>query len=101
MIRSGYGRYAGLSSEQQEAEIQKLGSQSTDWFDELFRNSISQSHYLSLSGGSAKNSYYVSFGYSENNGLVKKTDYDRYNVNTKLDMKPNSRVKLGVSADLS
>ncbi len=101
MIRSGYGRYAGLSSEQQEAEIQKLGSQSTDWFDELFRNSISQSHYLSLSGGSAKNSYYVSFGYSENNGLVKKTDYDRYNVSTKLDMKPNRRVKLGVSADLS
>lgn len=101
MIRSGYGKYSGLTDKEQDLEIKKLGTHSTDWFDELFRNSISQSHYLSLSGGGAKNSYYVSFGYSENNGLVKKTDYDRYNVNTKLDMHPNTRVKLGLSADLS
>lgn len=101
MIRSGYERYAGMTKEQQDAEIAALGEHSTDWFKELFRNSISQSHYLSLSGGSEKNSYYVSFGYSQNNGLVKKTDYDRYNVSVKIDMKPNKRVKLAFTADMA
>lgn len=101
MIRSGYGKYTGWTKEQQDAEIARLGSQTTDWFDELFRNAISQSHFLSLSGGSEKSTYYVSFGYSQDNGLLKKNDYDRYNVSAKLDMKPNKRVKLGFSADLS
>ena len=32
---------------------------------------------------------------------MKKTDYDRYNVSAKLDMKPNRRVKLGLTADMS
>lgn len=101
MIRSGYGKYAGLNKEQQDETIATLGEQTTDWFKELFRNSISQSHYLSLSGGSEKSSYYVSLGYSQNNGLMKKTDYDRYNVSAKIDMKPNRRVKMGLSADIS
>lgn len=101
MIRSGYKQYAGMTKEQQDATIESLGAHTTDWFQELFQNSVSQSHYLSLSGGSEKNSYYVSLGYSQNNGLVKKTDYDRYNVNAKIDMKPNKRVKLGFTADMA
>ena len=43
----------------------------------------------------------MSFGYDRNNGLVKKTSYDRYNVSAKMDMQPNKRVKLGVSLDMS
>ena len=101
MIRSGYGRYAGMTKEQQDAEIAALGEHSTNWFDELFRNSISQSHFLSLSGGTEKNAYYVSMGYSQNNGLLKKNDYERYNVSAKLDLKPNKRVKLGFTVDLA
>lgn len=101
MIRSGYGDYAGMTTEEQDAEIARLGSHSTDWFKELFQNSVSTSHYLSLSGGSDKSAYYVSFGYAKNNGLVKKTDYDRYNVSAKLDMKPTRRVKFGIQADFA
>lgn len=101
MIRSGYGRYAGMSLEEQDYEIETLGQKTTNWFDELFRNSVSQSHYLSLSGGADKNSYYVSLGYSQNNGLVKKTDFDRYNINAKIDMKPSKRIKMGVSIDMA
>lgn len=97
MIRSGYGKYAGMTKEEQDAEIARRGQTTTDWFQELFRNSISTSHYLSLSGGSDKSTYYVSMGYSHNNGLVKRTDYDHYNVGTKIDMKPNKRVKIGFS----
>lgn len=100
MIRAGYGKYAGMSKAGQDAEIERLGQHSTNWFDELFRNSFSQSHNLSLSGGSEKNTYYISLGYSTNNGLVKKSEYDRYSISSKIDIKPNNRVKMGLSADM-
>jgi TonB-linked SusC/RagA family outer membrane protein len=100
MIRSGYGKYAGLSKEEQDAEIERPGQHSTNWFDELFRNSVSQSHNLSLSGGSEKSTYYISLGYSKNNGLVKKSEYDRYSIASKIDIKPNKRVKMGLAADM-
>ena len=89
MIRSGYGRYAGMTREQQDAEIAKLGETNTDWFKQLFRNSFSHSHYLSLSGGGKRSTYYVSMGYENNLGLVKRTSYDRYNLNSKLDITAN------------
>ena len=101
MIRSGYGKYKGMTKAQQDAEIERLGSHTTDWFQELFRNSVSHSHNLSLSGGSDKSTYYVSLGYSNNVGLVKKTDYSRYNLSSKLDIKANKRVKLGLSMDMA
>ena len=101
MIRSGYGSYNGLTTEQQNQEIERLGLHTTDWFNELFQNSISQNHFLSLSGGSDKSSYYVSMGYAQNNGLVKNTGYERYNVSSKIDMKPNKRIKIGLNADMS
>ncbi len=101
MIRAGYGKYRGMTGTQQDAEIANLGAHTTDWFKELFQNSISQSHYLSFSGGSNRSTYYVSLGVSQNNGLVKKTNYDRYNMSAKIDMKPNDRVKLGFTFDMS
>jgi len=101
MIRSGYGQYAGMTTAEQNAAISALGETSTDWFKQLFRNSISNSHYLSMSGGSEKSTYYVSLGYSKNTGLVKKTDYDRYNGSMKLDLKPNKRVKMSFQTDVS
>lgn len=101
IIRSGYGKYAGMTKEEQDAEIARRGETTTDWFKQLFRNSVSNSHYLSLSGGSDKSTYYVSLGYSHNNGLVKHTDYDHYNIGTKIDMKPNKRVKAGLSLNAS
>lgn len=100
-IRSGYGRYKGMTLAQQDTEIERLGQTSTDWFDELFHNSVSTSHYLSLSGGSEKINYYVSGGYAYNSGLVKKTDYEHYNFNSKIDIKPARNVKIGVQMDLS
>ncbi len=101
MIRSGYGDYNGWTKEQQDQEIARLGTHTTDWFDEIFRSSLSQSHYVSLSGGSKRNTFYISLGYSHNKGLLKNDDYKRYNVNAKLDMKHSDRLKTSLSLDLS
>lgn len=100
-IRSGYGSYNGWTVEQQDAEIARLGETTTDWFDQLFQTTTSTSHYLSLSGGSKTVNYYISGGYGYNSGLVKNTDYKRYSLNSKIDIKPADRVKIGMQMDLS
>ena len=90
-----------MSKEEQDAYIAELGKHSTDWFNELFRNSVSTSHHLSLSGGAPKVAYYASLGYTKDNGLVKKTGYDRYTLNTKLSLTPSERLKMEIGLDLS
>lgn len=100
-IRSGYGRFKGWSKEQQDAFISELGSQSTDWFDILFRNTVSTSHHLSVSGGSDKLTYYVSGGYSWNNGVVIKTAGRSANFSAKIDTRPAKWIKFGVQSDFS
>lgn len=101
MVRSGKGKYAGLSLAEQDNVIREAGSQSTDWFKELFHNSYSMSHNVSFSGGNDKSTYYLSTGYSNNNGLVKKTSADRYSVNAKINMTPNKDLTIGFITDLA
>jgi len=50
----------------------------TDWQDQIFRTAISQSHSLSLSGGSKNNSYRVSFNYIDQEGIIKKSSQTKY-----------------------
>lgn len=100
-IRSGYGRYAGWSKEQQDAEIARLGEQSTDWSKHIFQNGFSHSHHLSFSGGSQHNTYYVSLGFDNNEGLLRYNDYQRYSASTKLDMKPSDKLKISLTLDAS
>lgn len=100
-IRSGYGRFKGWSKEQQDAYIAELGSQSTDWFDVLFRNTVSTSHHLSVSGGTDKLTYYVSGGYGWNNGVVVKTSSQSANFSAKIDTRPAKWIKFGVQTDFS
>ena len=101
MIRSGYGKYKGLSTAEQDAKIAELGSHTTDWFEELFRTTVSTSHYLSISGGNPKMAYYLSMGYGNDQGIVLKNSYDRYNFNGKIDVTPNKVISFGVSTDFS
>lgn len=101
MVRSGYGRFAGMSKAEQDAYLKGLSLQTTDWFDELFRTTVSHSHYLSMSGGSDRATYYVSFGYENNRGMVKHNDYSRYNFNGKVNMTPNRKLSVGVITDFS
>lgn len=101
-IRKGVGQYKDLTPEQREQEIEKIGNgPTTDWFKELFNPSISHSHYVSISGGSAKNKYYSSLSYNRNNGLVKGTNAESLTFSLKLDSSPSDKLKLSLSSDLS
>ena len=69
-------------------QMERLETTNTDWFDVLTRNSFSHSHNLSISGGSKKVTYNVSFGYSSNHGTELGDDMtqftSRLNVSTQI-----------------
>lgn len=101
MIRSGYGRFAGWTKEQQDEYIAQLGASTTDWFDTLFRTTTSTSHNVSLSGGTDKHTFYVSGGMTTNNGIVKRTSSDSYNFSAKINGTPNDKLSYGFDVDFS
>lgn len=90
-----------MSAAEQDAYIADLSKTTTNWFDELFRTAFSMNHYLSLSGGTDVATYYVSFGYSKDNGILKKTSYDRYSLSTKVKLNPHERVSVDLGVDFS
>lgn len=56
--------------------------QGTDWQDVIFSNAGIQNHELSISGGSDKSTFFTSFGFFDQDGIVAKeiSNYKRYNV---------------------
>ena len=100
-IRSGYGRFRGWSKEQQDDYIKQLGQNTTDWFKALFRTTVSTSHNISLSGGTDKQTYYISGGYTSNNGIVKRTGSDSFMMSAKFNGNPTSTLSYGLSMDFS
>lgn len=103
MVRSGYGRFADIAGnkEAQDKYLADLSKNTTDWFDLIFRNSVSTNHHLSLSGGGSKYNYYVALGYTHDAGLLIKDSYNRYNVKSNFTMTPNKAVKIDFGVDLS
>lgn len=50
----------------------------TDWIDAITQVAPYQSYYLSISGGSQSTKYFASFGYTDNEGIIKKTGEKRF-----------------------
>ena len=69
--------------------------QGHDWQDEMFGNhDLSQSHNVSVSGGSEKTKFNLSGTYTNDNSLMKTNGYDRFNVNFKLNHEICKNLKL-------
>lgn len=101
IIRAGKGRFTGWTKDQQDAYIDELSKTNMDWYNELFHNSTSTTHNLSINGGGDKYTYYTSLAYTNNTGLLKNNSYDRYNLTTNLSMNPNEKVKIDFGATMS
>ena len=70
----------------------------TDWYDELLRSGAPQhNHQLTVSGGSDKITYMISAGYSDQQGIIPSTDYERYNLRVNTTSKLTSWLKLDVN----
>lgn len=92
-----------ISYEEFNREVKRLEVMNTDWFDILYRNSVSLSHNINLSGGSGRSTYYASFGITRNNGTAKGNDSETYNgrVNVSTVFKEKFRLSGSLSGSVT
>ncbi|HOI87946.1 MAG TPA: TonB-dependent receptor [Lentimicrobium sp.] len=73
-----------------------------DWYDEVLREkAMTQSHDVSVMGGSARSMYTFGASWFMQEGLVKGHDYDRINIRSSLESEVLKNLKVGYSANLS
>ena len=77
-------------------QITKANKTGTDWFHEIFKPALIQSHNLSLTGGGDKSAYYFSFNYFDQQGTLINTYLKRYTarINTSFSLL-DDRLKIG------
>ncbi len=69
----------------------------TNWNDHVFRTGFQHSHSFSVAGGSDKTRFYLSAGYTKQEGLVINNDLTRYTLNSSVDQELNKFLKVGFS----
>lgn len=70
-----------------------------DWYKYAFRTGFNQDYNVSLSGGTDKMNYYMSFGYLKNEGAIKGDDYSATRVSMRLSGKVTSWLEVGGNAN--
>lgn len=81
--------------------IETQYGQGTNWMNELFRNASMQSVNITASGGSDKAQYLFSAGYFLQDGIIYRTNVERFNLRFNGDVKVNDRIKFGNTLSLS
>ncbi|MEE0996348.1 MAG: TonB-dependent receptor [Paludibacteraceae bacterium] len=90
----------GLTPEPELAYPEVLG-EGTDWQDHLFRSAIGHSHQISVNGGSEKTQYNISLGFSDQEGVLTNTDYQRINGRISLDSEVKKWLKMGINIGIT
>lgn len=80
-----------------DAEIAALGK-GTDWQDAVLRTAVQQSHELSITGASDKSRYAFSANYTDQDGIVLNTGFQRYNFHTNVEWELREGLHFGVNA---
>ena len=75
--------------------------QSTDWQSESLRPGGFKNIMLSATGGSKEMRYFVSGGYQNDEGIQNKSNYEKFNIRTKVDIDLSKKVKLTVNLNPS
>ncbi len=102
---------AGLSSNSQKESFQKvinsntekiqflkgLKNANTDWIDLVTKTGMSQNVDFSVSGGGKNSRYYTSFSYTNQEGTLINTDFERYTVKTSIDNDITERFRMGTN----
>lgn len=79
-----------------DSEIASFGT-GTDWQDAVYRNAARKSYKLSFSGGGAGVRYMISGNISDQDGIVRGSNFKRYGTTINLDADVSKRLKIGQS----
>ena len=80
-----------------DADIATLGK-GTDWQDAVLRTATQQTHELSINGGGQKNRYAFSASYTDQDGIVIGSGFQRYNFHVNAEWELKKDLHFGVNA---
>jgi TonB-linked SusC/RagA family outer membrane protein len=94
---------AGTAAAQAIAGVDGDGNPiDTDWMGLVINNqAVQHEENLSISGATDKTNYYVSVGYSSQDGIAKSNSLDRFTFRSNIDQKVYDWLKIGTNVSLS
>ena len=72
------------------------GKTSTDWTRQIFRTALQHNHQLSLSAGTEKTKVYAGLGYTDNDGIVLGSYFERFSGRLNVEHKVNDWLDVAV-----
>ena len=73
----------------------------TDWQNEIFQKAYAQNHQLSISGGSQYNKYYIGLNYLNQQGILKNTNFEKYNGRLNYQITPSDKFNMSLTTNIS
>ncbi len=80
-----------------DEQIKALGK-GTDWQDAVLRTAVQQAHELSINGSTDKSRYAFSANYTDQDGIVLNSGFQRYNFHTNAEWELQKNLKFGINA---
>ncbi|MBI1227743.1 MAG: SusC/RagA family TonB-linked outer membrane protein [Bacteroidetes bacterium] len=80
--------------------VMRANQSGTNWFDEVFDPALVTEHNLGVSGGNDLGSYYISAGYTDQNGTMMNNYFKRYSLRANTEFK-KGRFTFGENMSLS
>lgn len=82
------------------AQIDSLQGKGNDWQDLVYRPAFMQDHNLSISGGNEKTKYYTSFGFFDQEGIIRNSKFQRLSFRTNLSNKLTDKITLNTNLSI-
>ena len=79
-------------------QITRANKIGTDWYDVITRNAKVQSHNISVSAGSDKSSYFFSFNYLDQQGILRYQYNKRYAIRANTQFNIKDKIRVGENA---
>jgi TonB-linked SusC/RagA family outer membrane protein len=76
---------------------QLLYGDDLDWTKELFRKGPRSDYSVNFNGGSEQSDYFLSLGYVNENGYIRKSDFERYSARLNVNIQPVDWLKTGLN----
>lgn len=73
----------------------------TNWQEEGLQSAFIQNYQLSVSGGSSKVKYYMSANYSDTDGIMKNSTYQKMGIRSNIDAELSKYVTVGINLNPS
>lgn len=103
-------RIESLNIEQYRELLSDMGSTTalpstltdqTDWYNETFQDALTQNYQVSISNATDKINYYLSAGYTGEEGIIKVAFFERFNFRSNIENQIRPWLKIGANISYS